>query len=291
MDRLADRRQVAPYGFLLPAVVLFAVFTVYPVVSSLVMSFQTVTGGRTVWVGLGNYRRLLADPIFWTTLSNTLLILVVQVPVMLALALVLAVLLDTPGLRLRGLFRLVHFMPAVTSLVAYSTIFAMLLNPEAGLVNWVLESLGLGRVNWTRDPFWATVSIVLAITWRWTGYNMVIMLAGLQNIPTELYEAAEIDGAGPVRRFADVTLPLLRPIVLFAAVLSTIGTLQLFAEPYLLTNGGPGHSTMTTGYYIFNVSFQYVEFGYGSALAYVLVLLIATLAWLQFRVLERDVDE
>ncbi|MFI8106072.1 carbohydrate ABC transporter permease [Streptomyces sp. NPDC086023] len=279
------RGRAAPYLFLLPALLLFAVFRLYPIGRSFVLSLYRSTGGTEQFAGAANYTRLLHDPLFWTALENTALILAVQVPVMLALATGLAVALDSRLLRARALFRLGFFLPMVTGLVAYGIVFSVLLNQEYGLVNWLLGLVGGGPVPWLTDPLWARVSLGLALTWHYTGYNAVILLARLQTVPAELYDAAAVDGAGPWAAFRHVTLPGLRPALLLTAVLSTIGTLQLFDEPYVLTGGGPDNATLTIGVYLYQNAFKFFDFGYASAIAYALTVLIGLLGLIQFRVL------
>lgn len=275
--------KLAPYLFLAPALALFMAFTVYPIVASVILSFQTLEAGNYIFVGFDNYIRLIKDTIFHKALFNTLIILVVQVPIMLFLALVLANALNSQLLKLRGIFRVGFFMPAVTSLVAYSILFSIMLQ-DTGIINQFLSNLGIGPINWLADSFWAKVSIMLAMTWRWTGYNMVIYLAAMQNIPSEMYEAASLDGASKIKQFLHITVPQLKPIILFTAIISTISTLQLFDEPYNLTNGGPSDATMTLGLYIYNNGFQYFDFGYASAIAYVVVILVAILSYFQLKV-------
>jgi lactose/L-arabinose transport system permease protein len=181
-------------------------------------------------------------------------------------------------------------MPAITALVAASIVFMILLDEHFGLVNYFLSSIGMNPIHWFTSPVWAKVSIILVMTWRWTGYNMVIFLAGLQNIPNELYEAASIDGAGKVKQFFMITIPQLKPVFIFTVVMSTIGTLQLFDEPYILTKGGPNSATMTITLYLFQTGFKYFEFGYASAIAYVLVFIIGIISWIQMKWVG-DLDE
>lgn len=282
--RLLTRGSV-PYLLIMPAVLGFAIFKVYPIADSLWISLTTGNGADRQFAGLANYRRLLDDPLFWTALKNTALILVVQVPMMLCLALLVALGLNSTKVWLRPLWRLGVFVPSLTGLVAAGVMFSVILNRDAGLLNWVLSAFGIDRVNWLGSPFWARVGVVLVITWHYTGYNAVMYLAGLQGIPNELYEAAMVDGAGPVRRFVSITLPQLRPILLLTVVLSTIGTLQLFDEPYVLTNGGPDNATMTVTMYLYNNGFKYFDFGYASALAYALALIVSVLGILQVRLM------
>ncbi|SFX10771.1 sugar ABC transporter permease [Streptomyces atratus] len=282
--RLLTRTSV-PYLLIMPAVLGFAVFKAYPIVASLWISLTTGNGAGRHFTGLDNYQRLLNDPLFWTALKNTALILVVQVPLMLGLALLVALGLNSTKVWLRPLWRLGVFIPSLTGLVAAGVMFSVILNRDAGLLNWVLSLFGIDRVNWLGSPFWARVGVVLVITWHYTGYNAVIYLAGLQGIPQELYEAAKVDGAGPIRRFVSITLPQLRPILLLTVVLSTIGTLQLFDEPYVLTGGGPDNATLTVTMYLYNNGFKYFDFGYASALAYALALIVAVLGFLQVRLM------
>ncbi|RKT19143.1 carbohydrate ABC transporter membrane protein 1 (CUT1 family) [Streptomyces sp. 1114.5] len=287
--RSRRRRTALPYLLLAPALITFGIFKAYPVVSSLLLSFTTGSGTATRAAGLANYRRLLDDPLFWTALRNTGEILVVQVPLMLGLALLMAVGINSALVRWRTVWRLGVFMPAVTGLVATGVMFSFLLNTDNGAVNRLLQAVGLSGVDWLGQPFWARMAVVLVLTWHYTGYNAVIYLAGLQSIPKELYEAAMVDGAGPVRRFTAITVPALRPVLLFTIVLSTIGTLQLFDEPYVLTGGGPDNATLTVSMYLYQNGFRYFDFGYASAIAYALTLLVSVLGAVQMRLMgERD---
>ncbi|RSL30252.1 sugar ABC transporter permease [Salibacterium salarium] len=276
------KQTKAPYFFIAPAVILFLIFTAYPIIASFYLSFHQKEDGVYTFAGLSNYTRLLNDSIFWTALSNTFIIFILQVPLMLMLAMILASVLNSQLLKLKALFRVSFFLPAVTSLVAYSLLFSIMMQNN-GLFNELLGYIGIDGIPWLSDSVWAKFSIVIAMTWRWVGYNMIIFLAGLQNIPEEMYEAASIDGAGKIRQFFSITVPSLKPIILFAGILSTIGTLQLFDEPFNLTGGGPGNSTMTLGLYIYENGFEYFDFSYGSAVAYVVVVLVAILSYGQFK--------
>lgn len=273
----------APYFFMGPALLLIIIFTIYPVISSFILSFQEVRGVEKTFVGLSNYTRLFQDPIFYKSLLNTFQILIVQVPLMLFLALLIAVGLHSSMVKFKSLFRIAYFMPAITALVAASIVFMILLDEQFGLVNYLLSSVGIEPIAWLTSPFWAKVSVILVMTWRWTGYNMVIFLAGLQNIPDSLYEAASIDGASKFKQFFMITIPQLKPVFVFTVVMSTIGTLQLFDEPFILTEGGPNSATMTITLYLYEVGFKYFEFGYASSIAYVLVLIIAVISWIQMK--------
>ncbi|WP_433249394.1 carbohydrate ABC transporter permease [Streptosporangium sp. CA-135522] len=279
---LITRRNI-PYVLILPALTGFLAFKAYPILAALYISLTTGAGAARTFVGLDNYVRLVSDPLFWTALWNTAQILIVQVPLMLFLALLLALGLNSSFVRLRSVWRLGVFMPSLTGLVAYGVMFSVILNKESGLLNWVLDLVGIEQIDWLGSPFWARVSIILALTWHYTGYNAVIYLAGLQSIQKELYEAAMVDGAGTLRRFASITIPQLRPILLLTVVLSTIGTLQLFDEPFVLTGGGPDNATLTISLYLYQNGFRYFDFGYAAAIAYALALIVAGFGIVQMR--------
>ena len=274
--------------FVTPALVLFSVFMLYPILSSLYLVTRKWRGMTDSFVGLGNFVRMSQDNQFWSALGNNFFLMVLQVPVMVILALILAVVLNQGIRRFRGVFRLMFFLPAVTSLVAYSILFRILLQTN-GMLNNIMLDMGLLNqpIGWLNDPFWANITIVIALTWRWTGYNMIFFLVGLQNIDTEIYEAAEVDGASKFTQFFKITLPLLVPVILFSVVTSTSGTLQLFDEPNILTNqGGPANATMTAALYIYRQAFVVnSDFGYATAMSYIIVLLAGLLAFLQIRLL------
>ena len=271
----------APYGFLAPFLLVFALFWLWPLVQSVLLSFQNTRVSPWVFdLGI-NWRRLLTDRAFQNALWNTLLVLVVQVPLMLALATALAIALDTPYLRWRAFLRFAFFAPVVVSEVAYSVVFRLLFNGDFGAVNEALRAIGIEGPNWLHQAGPAKAVIVLALTWRWTGYNAIILLAGLQSIPKDLYEAARMDGANAWRSFLHVTLPLLAPVLAFCLVLSVIGTMQLFAEPWLITDrGGPGNATETLGTYLYKQGFVNLNFGYASAIAYSIAAMAALIATL-----------
>ncbi len=275
-------QRVAPYLFILPAVLFFLTFMLYPIIASLQMSFQPSLHDFSF--SLVNYKRMLGDKLVLTAMLNTFQILIVQVPVMLFLALILASILNSQVLLMKDFFRSVLFLPAITSLIAYSILFKILFM-ETGLINQALEHLNFIKepILFLREALPAKMTIILAMLWRWTGYNMILFLAGLQSISPSIYEAAAIDGSGPIRNFFQLTLPQLKPVILFASILSTIGTLQLFDEPYILTLGGPANKTLSLALYLYRTGFGNSEFPYASALAYLVVVLIAMLSWLQFK--------
>lgn len=280
--RLLTRRNV-PYFLVLPALLGFVCFKAYPILAAAYISLTTGAGAARSFAGLDNYVRLVNDPLFWTSLWNTALILVVQVPIMLILALLLALGLNSKLVRVRALWRLGVFMPSLTGLVAYGVMFSVILSKDSGLLNWLLGLFGVSPIDWLGSPFWARIAIVIALTWHYCGYNAVIYLAGLQSIAKELYEAAMVDGAGAVRRFWSITVPQLRPILLLTIVLSAIGTLQLFDEPFVLTGGGPDNSTLTISLYLYQNGFRYFDFGYASAIAYALTLIVAGFGLVQLK--------
>lgn len=282
-DKSFINEKTAPYFFLSPVILIFALFMVYPIIKSLILCTQSFVGGEYVFVGASNFIKLFKDPIFWKSLSNTFIYLIIQVPIMVFLSLLLAVLLDSKFLRGKGFFRMSLFLPAITALVAYAMIFKLMLNTDYGMINHFIGLFGFDKIDWLNTAWGARISIILGITWRWTGYNMIIMIAGLQGIPTELYESAEIDGANHIQKFFRITIPMVKPIILFVAMTSTIGTLQLFDESYILTSGGPDNATITIGHYLYNNGFQFFKFGYASAISYTLVVIIALLSYLQFK--------
>ena len=285
MKRLTKRNNIG-WFFLFLATLVISIFYFYPMIQALFLSFQTGKGANLEFTGIDNYIRLFNDPTVKTALFNTLLYLIIQVPIMIILALVFSVLLNDATLKFRGFFRTAIFIPCVTSLVAYSVIFKYMFGVD-GIVNTILVNMSIisEPVNWLADPIWAKVIIILAITWRWTGYNMIFYLSSLQNIDQSVYEAAKIDGASAFQRFFKITIPMLKPIILFTSTISTIGTLQLFDEVMNITGGGPGNSTLTISQYIYNLSFEYSpDFGYASTVSYVIVFIVVILSIIQFKV-------
>ena len=272
--------------FIIPSLVLIVTFVFYPMIQAFITSFQTGVGNNLTFDGLTNYKRLLTDTTFKKALINTVLFLVIQVPIMILLALVISSMLNDKKLKFRGVFRTAIFLPCVTSLVAYSIIFKSLFATD-GFINSLLMNLHVisEPISWITHPIWAKILIIIAITWRWTGYNMVFYLSGLQSIDDSIYEAANIDGANAFQKFRYMTLPLLKPIILFTTINSTIGTLQLFDETMNITQGGPANATITISQYIYNLLFKYSpDFGYAAAVSYVVVVLIVVLSFIQKKV-------
>lgn len=285
-SRLSRSELINGWLFIAPALLLIGIFLIFPILWSLWMSFQVGRGMNFGFGGFTNIIRLTQDPVFQRALGNTVLFFVIQVPIMLTLAALMAVALNDPSLRFRGFFRTAIFLPCVTSLVAYSALFKSMF-ADAGLVNNALMAMHLidGPIYWIRDPLWAKVLVVTAITWRWTGYNMIFYLAALQNIDRSIYEAARIDGVPAWARFFYITIPMLKPVILFTSVTSTIGTLQLFDEVMNITEGGPADATLTLSLYIYNLTFRFMpNFGYAATVSYVIVVAVAILSLLQFYV-------
>ena len=281
---MEQKRNLTGWAFLLPASILIFVFCFYPMVQALILSFQKGTGSAVQPAGFANYARILKDATFQQCLFNTIFYFVIQVPIMLILALILAQLLNSPDIKGKGIYRTMIFLPCATSLVSYSMIFKSLFAND-GLVNRVLSTVGIPTVDWFQNAGAARWVIVIALIWRWTGYNMVFYLAGLQNIDYSIYEAARIDGASPIQQFIHLTIPLLKPTILLTAIMSTSGTLQLFDESVNLTAGGPGKATMTLTHYIYNISFvETPKFNYAAALSVFILVVVAVLSAIQMKV-------
>ena len=281
---MEQKRNLTGWAFLLPASILIFVFCFYPMVQALILSFQKGTGSAVQPAGFANYARILKDATFQQCLFNTIFYFVIQVPIMLILALILAQLLNSPDIKGKGIYRTMIFLPCATSLVSYSMIFKSLFAND-GLVNRVLSTVGIPTVDWFQNAWAARWVIVIALIWRWTGYNMVFYLAGLQNIDYSIYEAARIDGASPIQQFIHLTVPLLKPTILLTAIMSTSGTLQLFDESVNLTAGGPGKATMTLTHYIYNISFvETPKFNYAAALSVFILVVVAVLSAIQMKV-------
>ncbi|MDR3595968.1 sugar ABC transporter permease [Clostridium sp.] len=265
---------------------LIGLFVFYPMIQSLIMSLQSGKGNNLKFSGFENYIRMFSDETLIKAVGNTFIFLIVQVPIMIILALIISSVLNDKRLKFSGFFRTAIFLPCVASLVGYSVIIKSIFASD-GLVNKLLMGIHLvsAPIEWLTHPIWAKVLIIIAITWRWTGYNMIFYLSGLQNIDHSIYEAADIDGASPFKKFTSITIPLLKPIILFTTITSTIGTLQLFDEPMNITKGGPANATTTISKYIYDLCFTYTpDFGYATAVAYLVVVIVVILAIIQFKI-------
>ena len=286
---LANKQLAAGWLFLTPATILIFIMSFYPIFQALITSFKTGKGVNIKFADplTYNYSRMLQDVIFKTSMKNTFLYLIIEVPIMLIFAILLAQLLNNKDLKFKGLFRTCIFLPCATSLVSYSLIFKSMFATQ-GLINTILQNIGLTHenINFLGTASTAKAVIIIALIWRWTGYNMVFYLAGLQNIEYSVYEAAKIDGANGWKTFWHITVPLLKPTIVMTAIMSINGTLQLFDESVNLTSGGPANSTITMSHYIYNQAFgQGVgNFGYTSAMSFVVFVMVAVLAFINLKV-------
>lgn len=280
-DAISNRRfQPEALIFVLPAVALLATFLFVPIVGSWFASFTNwnIYGisdpSNVVWVGLDNYRQLFADPVFWISLRNSLLFTIIGVPLNLMCSLLMALLLNREFIRFKALFRIGFFIPCITTMVAVAVIWRWLYNPEFGLLNMALSWFGISGQNWLSNQWLALPSLIVMAVWKGFGYNMIIFIAALQSIPDTLYESAEIDGANDRQQFWHITLPMLRQTTFFVMIMTSIGFLQFFAEPYIMTGGGPLNQTMSVVLYMYNHGFKFYNLGYASSIAYVLFALI-----------------
>jgi multiple sugar transport system permease protein len=280
---------VAAWCFVAPALLIIGVFFVLPVVTALALSltdfdiYALADLGNLRLVGLRNYARLLETPLFWQAFGNTLYFVVIGVPLSIATSFGAALLLHSRLVRFQAFFRTALFAPVVTTLVAVAVIWRYLFNPHYGLLNYGLGRLGIPPIDWLGDPYWAMPAIIVFAVWKNFGYNMIILLAGLQSIPAPLYEAARIDGASLWRQFRHVTLPMLAPIVAMVNILTIAGYFQLFAEPYVMTQGGPLQSTVSVLYFMYEEGFKWWNLGSASAVAFLLFLFIFAVTALQLR--------
>ncbi len=279
----------AAWWFVAPALLVIAVFFFFPVVAAFLISltdfdiYALADLGNLRFVGFGNYLKLVQTPLFWQALGNTLYFVVAGVPLSIGASLGAALLLHSRLARFKPFFRTALFAPVVTTLVAVAVIWRYLFNTRYGLLNYALGGIGIDPIDWLGDPHWAMPAIILFAIWKNFGYNMIIFLAGLQSIPEELYEAAQIDGASIWRQFRSVTLPMLSPVVLLVSILTIAGYFQLFAEPYVMTQGGPLQSTVSVLYFMYEEGFKWWNLGSASAVAFVLFLLIFAVTALQLR--------
>ena len=284
-------RQVARAGwlFLAPALLLIGFFFFLPAAAALLLSltdfdiYALATLDNARFVGTSNYARLLDHPLFWTSLKNTFYFALGCGPLTVLVALVAALLVNAPLARFRTFFRTAYFVPFVTTLVAVAIVWRYLYHPTYGLLNYTLGVFGIAPVNWLGDPRWAMPAIILMAVWKNFGYYMLIFIAGLQAIPRELYEAAELDGASAWKRFVHVTVPQLGPSLVFVGVVVMIGYFQLFAEPYVMTQGGPLRSTTSLVLLMYEEGFRWWRMGFAAAIAFVLFVIILIWTLIQRR--------
>ena len=283
---LVAKQKAAGWAFLIPASAMIAIMSFFPMVKAFILSLQTGKGANMHLSGFSNYVRMFQDKVFLRSVGNTFIYLAIQVPIMLVLAILLAQLLNNKDLKLRGFFRTCVFLPCATSLVSYALIFRFLFAQD-GFVNNVLVGLGIldQGYNFLGNAISAKIVIIIALVWRWTGYNMVFYLAGLQNIEYSVYEAAKIDGANGWKTFWSITVPLLKPTIIMTFIMSINGTLQLFDESVNLTHGGPANATITMSHHIYNTVFlRSPNFGYGAAMSFFVFVLVAILAFINMKV-------
>jgi lactose/L-arabinose transport system permease protein len=286
---ITGKQRAAGWIYLTPATILIFIMSFWPIIQAVITSFKTGSSANMQWANpfAYNYTRMFQDAVFKRSIGNTFLYLIIEVPIMLVLAILLAQLLNNKHLKFKGLFRTCVFLPCATSLVSYALIFKSLFATQ-GLINTILVKLGIleSNFNFLGTGWSAKIIIIVALIWRWTGYNMVFFLAGLQNIEYSVYEAAKIDGASGWRTFWSITVPLLRPTIVMTTIMSINGTLQLFDESVNLTKGGPANATITMSHYIYNGSFGegVANFGYASAMSVIVFIMVAILAFINLKV-------
>ena len=286
---ITGKQRAASWMYLAPATILIFIMSFWPIIQAVITSFKTGSSANMQWANplTYNYTRMFRDAVFKRSIGNTFLYLIIEVPIMLVLAILLAQLLNNKHLKFKGLFRTCVFLPCATSLVSYALIFKSLFATQ-GLINTILVKLGIleNNFNFLGTGWSAKIIIIVALIWRWTGYNMVFFLAGLQNIEYSVYEAAKIDGASGWRTFWSITVPLLKPTIVMTTIMSINGTLQLFDESVNLTKGGPANATITMSHYIYNGSFGegVANFGYASAMSVIVFIMVAILAFINLKV-------
>jgi len=287
--------KVGRAGWLLaaPALLVIGVFFALPVIAGLALSltdfdlYALADIGTMRFVGLANYGHLLQTPLFWQALGNTFYFVVVGVPVSVGLSLGAALLLNARVAKWSSFFRTALFAPVVTTVVAVAVIWRYLLHTRYGLINQALDSMGIAPIDWLGNPDWAMPAIILFAAWKNFGYNMIILLAALQAVPREIYESARVDGAGALRQFTDLTIPLLMPTLVMVGIMTVSGYFQLFAEPYVMTQGGPLRSTVSVLYFMYEEGFRWWNLGNASAVAFLLFVVIFTVSWVLMR-FDRD---
>ncbi len=286
-------RERAAWGFVAPALIAIGVFFAVPVFAALLLSltdfdiYALADLNNVRFVGLQNYERLFSNPLFWGAMRNTGLFAVLGVPLSIVASLAAAVILNARVVKWRPLWRVMFFAPYVTTLVATAVLWNYLLHTRYGIINWAISSLGLPSVDWLGQPSTSIPAILMFVVWKIFGYNMLIFLAVLQTVPDDLYEAARIDGAGPWKRFVHVTLPAIAPTLLLVSIISVAGFFQLFAEPYVMTQGGPAQSTVTVLYFMYEEGFKWWNLGSASAVAFVLFVCILAVTLVQLAVAKR----
>jgi len=280
----------AAYLFLTPALVSIIVFFFIPVISAFIISFTDFdiyslgSYSNLRFIGLRNYIDLFNNPLFWTSLKNTFYFVLVASPLSICVSLGAALLLNSKLVRFKAIFRLAYFIPVVTTLVAVAIVWRFIYHPRFGILNYLLGFIGINPTDWLGDPFWAMPSIILMSIWKNFGYNMIIFVAGLQNIPEHLYEAAVLEGANNWQQFKKITLPMLAPTTVFISIITMIGNFQLFAEPYVMTQGGPLNKTLSVVQYMYQEGFRWWNMGYSASIAFVLFIIIFAGTMIQLKI-------
>ena len=289
-----NRAGRTAYMFLTPALSAIIIFFFLPVIAAFLISFTDLdiyslgNLSNVRFIGFNNYTKLFNDPLFWISLKNTFYFVIIGGPLSIAVSLGAAMLLNSKIVKLKSVFRLSYFLPVVTTLVAVAIVWRFIYNPHFGILNYFLGWFGINPVDWLGDPDWAMPAIIIMAVWKNFGYNMIIFIAGLQNIPGYLYEAAEIEGAGKWQKFRFITLPMLAPTTLFVSIITMIGYFQLFAEPYVMTQGGPLNSTLSIVLYMYEEGFRWWNMGYSASIAFVLFFIIMLGTVIQFQVQKRS---
>ena len=266
------------YVFIAPFFILFAIFGIYPMLYSLYLSFTSWTPREITWIGLANFKQLINDPVFWTSTQNTIYLFAINVPLMTFLAILFAYMFNDKYIKGRRVYQLIYLLPYVTSMVSIAIVFKILFDDANGWVNTGLNALGLSSVKWLRSESVAMWTYNILIIWQWVGYNMLILLGGLQSVDNNLYEAAFIDGSTRLKNMIYITIPHLRPVIWFCLIMSTIGTFNAFVPSVVLFNGGPGYSTYTMTYYMYKQTFQNFKLGYGAAITMAILVFIMLLS-------------
>ncbi|MDH7605562.1 MAG: sugar ABC transporter permease [Melioribacter sp.] len=282
------KKKILPYLFVSPYIIHFILFIGFPIGFSIYLTFHDWNIIAPMeYVGLANYKRLLYDQLFWKSLRNTVIFLLIHIPLQIIVALFLAELLNQK-IKLKGFFRAAYFMPVIISGVVITILWQQLYGFESGLLNRLLIKIGLNKIGWLTDPNWAMPSIAIMATWKNVGLYVVLFLVGLQTVPQQYYEAAELEGANHLQKFFKITLPMINPTIFMVVVLSTIGGFSLFIEPYVMTGGGPLNSTLSAVLYIYKQGFFYYHMGYAATLGFFFALLILFVVFIQKKFVEKE---
>ena len=290
---MKEQSKIA-YFFLAPALLAIFIFFFIPVLAALIISFSDFdiyslgNFSNARLVGFKNYSVLIADPLFWKALKNTFFFVIVAGPLSIAVSLAAALLLNSKLIQFKAVFRLTFFLPVVTTLVAVAIVWRFIYHPRFGILNYLLSFLGIQPIDWLGDPIWAMPAIILMSVWKNFGYNMIIFIAGLQNIPIDLYESAEIEGANRWQQFTSITIPMLAPTTIFISLITMIGYFQIFAEPYIMTQGGPLNSTLSIVQYMYQEGFRWWNMGYSASLAFILFIIIFIGTVIQLKLKKRS---